>query len=142
MSAHAELLWSRRWVTAFGLAALTFAAGLAFRHVRWPRALTWLGLISYSVYLLHPLVIEAYHHFHTSRQHPFWLQVLIAAGLLIAVIVLSSVTYLCVERPMQNIGRRVGRWLDARFGPDRAAGHGSGGPRRPPWPAAASAATE
>jgi hypothetical protein len=46
MSAHAELLWSRRWVTAFGLAGLTFAAGLAFRRLSWPRALTWLGLIS------------------------------------------------------------------------------------------------
>jgi peptidoglycan/LPS O-acetylase OafA/YrhL len=119
MSAHAELLWSRRWVSAFGLAALTFAAGLALRHVRWPRALTWLGLISYSVYLLHPLVIEAYHHFYPSRQHHFYLQVLIAVGLLVAVVALSSVTYLCVERPMQNVGRRVGRWLDARFGPDR-----------------------
>ncbi len=119
MSAHAELLWSRRWVSAFGLAALTFAAGLSLRHVKWPRALTWLGLISYSVYLLHPLVIEAYHHFYPSRQHHFYLQVLIAVGLLVIIIALSSVTYLCVERPMQNVGRRVGRWLDTRFGPDR-----------------------
>ena len=95
---------------------------MTFRHVRWPRALTWLGLISYSVYLMHPLVIEAYHHFYPSRHHPFWLQVLIAVGLLTAVIVLSSVTYLCVERPMQNVGRRVGRRLDARYGPDRAPG--------------------
>jgi peptidoglycan/LPS O-acetylase OafA/YrhL len=122
MSAHAELIYSRKWVSALGLAGLTFAAGMTFRNVRWPRALTWLGLISYSVYLLHPLVIEAYHHFYPSRQHPFWLQVLIAVGLLTAMIVLSSVTYLCIERPMQNLGRRVGRWLDARYGPDRAPG--------------------
>jgi peptidoglycan/LPS O-acetylase OafA/YrhL len=120
MSPHGELIWSRKWVSALGLAALTFAAGLVFRHVKWPRALTWLGLISYSLYLLHPLVIEAYHHFRPGRHHPFVLQVLIAAGLLITMIVLSSVTYLCVERPMQNAGRRVGRWLDSRFGPDRA----------------------
>ena len=119
MSAHAELLWSRRWVSAFGLAGLTFAAGLAFRHLRWPRALTWLGLISYSLYLLHPLVIEVYHHFYPSRQHTFAVQVLIAAGLVAVMIAVSSVTYLFVERPMQDVGRRVGRWLDARFGPDR-----------------------
>ncbi len=120
MSAHAELLWSRRWFSAFGLAGLTFAAGLAVRHVRWPRVLTWLGLISYSLYLLHPLVIEVYHHFNWTRQnHPFPLQVLLAAGILTLVIALSSVTYRFVERPMQNLGRRAGRWLDRHFGPDR-----------------------
>lgn len=120
MSAHAELLWSRRWVSAFLLAGLTFAAGLAFRHVRWPRALTWLGLISYSLYLLHPLIIEVYHHYAwTWQPHVFALQVLLAAGLLAIMIALSSLTYMSVERPMQNVGRRVGRWLDARFGPDR-----------------------
>ena len=120
MSAHAELLWSRRWISAFGLAGLTFAAGLAFRHVSWPRALTWLGLISYSLYLLHPLVIEVYHHYTWTRHHhPFGLQVMLAAGLLASMIAVSSLTYLSVERPMQNLGRRVGRWLDAQLGPDR-----------------------
>jgi peptidoglycan/LPS O-acetylase OafA/YrhL len=119
MPAHAELLWSRRWVSAFALAGLTFAAGLAFRHVRWPKVLTWLGLISYSVYLLHPLVIEVYHHFHPSRQNTFPVQVLIAAGLLTVIIAVSSVTYLAVERPAQGLGHRLGRRLDARFRPDR-----------------------
>src|SRR5271166_2867503 len=126
MGAYAEKVWERRWFTAFLLAGLTFGAGLAVRHVRWPRALTWLGLISYSVYLLHPLVIEVYHHFSWTRlHHPFPLQVLLAAGLLAIMIAVSSLTYLLVERPMQNVGRRVGRWLDARFGPDRV-------PARPP----------
>jgi peptidoglycan/LPS O-acetylase OafA/YrhL len=120
MPAHAELLWSRRWITAFALAGLTFAAGLALRHLRWPRALTWLGLISYSLYLLHPLVIEVYHHYTWTRHpHPFALQALLAAGLLAVIIGVSSVTYLYVERPAQGFGRRVGRRLDARFGPDR-----------------------
>jgi peptidoglycan/LPS O-acetylase OafA/YrhL len=119
MSAHAELLWSRRWVSAFLLAGLTFAAGLALRHVRWPRALTWLGLISYSVYLLHPLVTEVYHHYQWTRHyHPLWLQALLAAGIFAVVVAVSSATYLLVERPMQNLGRRVGRWLDTQFGPD------------------------
>jgi hypothetical protein len=40
-------------------------------------------------------------------------------------IAVSSATYLLVERPMQNVGRRVGRWLDAQFGPDRV-------PAKPP----------
>ena len=120
MGAHTELLWERRWFSAFLLAGLTFGAGLAFRHVRWPRVLTWLGLISYSIYLLHPLVTEVYHHYHWTRHHHhFWRQALLAAGIMAAVIAVSSLTYLFVERPMQNLGRRVGRWLDAQFGPDR-----------------------
>jgi peptidoglycan/LPS O-acetylase OafA/YrhL len=120
LSAHAELAWERGWVSASVLAALTFGAGLAFRHVRWPRALTWLGLISYSVYLLHPLLIEVYHHLSWShQQHHFWLQVLTAAAFLAVLIAVSSLTYLFVEQPMQRVGRRVGYWLDARFGPDR-----------------------
>jgi len=121
MSAHAELTWERRWISALALAGLTFAAGMAFRHVRWPRALTWLGLISYSVYLLHPLVIEIYHHFTWTRHHHhFWLQALIALVILAVVIGVSSLTYLLVERPMQSLGRRVGHWLDRQFGPDPA----------------------
>jgi len=120
LDAHSELLWERRWFSAFALAGLTFGAGLALRHIRWPRALTWLGLISYSVYLLHPLLIETLHHFRWTRlHHPFWLQVLMAAAFLVILIGVSSLTYLFVERPMQNLGRRVGRWLDAHFGPDR-----------------------
>ena len=123
MSPHAELLWERRWFTSWLLAGLTFGAGMAYRYVRWPRVLTWLGLISYSVYLLHPLVIEVYHHFRWTRlHHPFGLQALLAAGLLAVVIGLSSLTYLLVERPMQHLGHRVGRWLDSQFGPDRVSG--------------------
>jgi peptidoglycan/LPS O-acetylase OafA/YrhL len=107
LSGHAELLWERRWSPWFLLAGLPFGAGLAFRHQRWPSALTWLGLISYSVYLLHPLVVEVYYHFTWTRQHhPLGEQVLLAAGILAIVIALSSATYVLVERPAQNLGRR------------------------------------
>jgi peptidoglycan/LPS O-acetylase OafA/YrhL len=120
LSAQSELVWERRWVTSLLLAGLTFGAGLAFRHVRWPRALTWLGLISYSVYLLHPLLVEVYERLPwVSGSHPIWLQILLAAAFGVVVIAVSSLTYLAVERPMQNVGRRVARWLDHRFGPDR-----------------------
>ena len=52
-----------------------------------------------------------------KKKSIWWL--LLAAGIVTIVITVSSLTYLFVERPMQNLGRRVGHWLDARFGPDR-----------------------
>jgi peptidoglycan/LPS O-acetylase OafA/YrhL len=73
------------------------------------------------VYLLHPLLVEVYYHVPwLHAHHPFWLQLLLAAAFLAVTIGICSATYLLVERPMQDLGRRVAKWADARFGPDRA----------------------
>ncbi len=119
MSASAELTWERCWFMSVSLAGLTFAAGMVFREVRWPRILTWLGLISYSVYLLHPMLIEALHHVPWTAHHSFGPQLLIDALFLVILVAVCSLTYLLVERPMQSAGRRLARWFDARLGPDR-----------------------
>jgi peptidoglycan/LPS O-acetylase OafA/YrhL len=122
MGVHNQVLWARTWFMSVFLAGLTFGVGLALRHVRWPRALTWLGLISYSVYLLHPALIEVYRYLGWTAHHSFWIQVLIDALFLAVLLAVCSATYLLVERPMQDVGRRLARWLDARFGPDRSPG--------------------
>jgi peptidoglycan/LPS O-acetylase OafA/YrhL len=104
------------------MAVLTFSAGLAFRDLRWPRMLTWLGLISYSLYLLHPMLIEVYRYLPwTAHRYSLWPQLLMDVLFLVILIALCSLTYLFVERPMQNAGRRLARWFDARFGPDQPA---------------------
>jgi peptidoglycan/LPS O-acetylase OafA/YrhL len=122
MSADTEVVWERRYFMSLFLAGLTFATGLALRHVRWPAMLTWLGLISYSVYLLHPALIEVYGHLAwTSHRRSFWPQLLLDASFLAVLLSVCSLTYLFVERPMQTVGRRLARRLDARFGPDRAS---------------------
>jgi peptidoglycan/LPS O-acetylase OafA/YrhL len=122
MSYGSEAIYEMKWVTSLGLAGLTFAAGFMFRNRRIPSALAWLGLISYSVYLLHPLLVEVYFHVPGTRgSHPFGIQVLMAAAFLAALIALCSVTYLLVERPMQRSGRKVARRLDERFGADEAS---------------------
>jgi peptidoglycan/LPS O-acetylase OafA/YrhL len=120
MSAHATVVWDRSYAMSVLLAGLTFAIGLALRDLRWPRMLTWLGLISYSVYLLHPTLIAVYRYLPwTARHHGLGPQLLIDTSFLVILIALCSLTYLFVERPMQNAGRRLARWFDARFGPDR-----------------------
>jgi len=122
MSPSAEALFERRWFFAFFLAGLTFGGGLLLRRLPVPRWVAWLGLISYSVYLLHPLLIELYYHSPWGHQrHSVGAQLVLYALFLVVLVAVSSVTYLLVERPMQGLGRRVGKWLDARYGPDRVA---------------------
>jgi peptidoglycan/LPS O-acetylase OafA/YrhL len=117
---NSGVTWDRSYAMSVVLAGLTFAIGLTLRNLSWPRALTWLGLISYSVYLLHPMLIETWRHLPwTGRHHSLGPQLLVDALFLVTLVALCSLTYLFVERPMQNAGRKLARWFDARFGPDR-----------------------
>ncbi len=113
------LQWRIQWVSCLVLAGATFAIGMGLRHKRVPGWLAWLGLVSYSVYLLHPIVLNAYRTVPVFHEpHPFPIQVLLAAGILAVVLGLSAITYYCIESPMQKLGHRVSRYLQARFGPD------------------------
>ena len=132
MSPHDTFIWDRGYAMSIGMAGLTFAVGLVFRDLAWPRVLAWLGLISYSVYLLHPLLIEVLGHLRWShRRYPLGQQLLLDASFLVILIALCSLTYLFVERPMQHAGRRLARRLDARFGPDRGPDHVADRPSAP-----------
>lgn len=112
-------LWDIQWVACLVLAAATFAVGMALRHKRVPAVLAWLGLVSYSVYLLHPIILNAYRSIPVFHQpHPFPIQVLLAAGILAVVLLCSAGTYYFIESPMQKYGHRLSRYLQARFGAD------------------------
>lgn len=111
-----------------------FATGMALRHRRIPAVLAWLGLVSYSVYLLHRAVFDTLEpllnqHRAGPLQAPWYRQALVGVLLLGLVLALSALTYRCIEAPGQRFGRRVARWLDARF-PARSGvpGGGSGVP--------------
>jgi peptidoglycan/LPS O-acetylase OafA/YrhL len=115
------VLHQREWVMSLALAGLTFAIGMALRHLRVPPILAWLGLVSYSLYLLHPLLLDVYDAIPLTHGHrPVGLQLALASGFLVALLACCAVTYYLVEAPMQRLGRRVAARLDARFGPDRA----------------------
>jgi peptidoglycan/LPS O-acetylase OafA/YrhL len=121
-SSSQPALQQREWIMSVALAGLSFAAGLAVQSIRVPRALAWLGLGSYSVYLVFPLLLDVYDSipFPASYQHQTWLQVAASAIFLAALLGTAAVTYRLVEAPMQRVGRRVARRLDDRYGPDTA----------------------
>jgi peptidoglycan/LPS O-acetylase OafA/YrhL len=121
--------WQVQWATSVLLAGATFGLGLVFfgsgaaRGRRVPRWCAWLGMISYSVYLLHPLVFDAYRSFPAlHRRHTLPDQALFFAALLAVIIGLSAFCYYFVEKPMQRLGRRVAARVDYRTAAASAAG--------------------
>ena len=120
--------WRAQWVSSIVLAAVTFGIGMAVRNFHIPNALAWLGLVSYSVYLLHPLIFNAYKSIPVlHRPHPISTQLWLAALIVIVILAASAATYYGIEKPMQRLGRRV-----AKAFPDTPA------PLAPPAPASAS----
>jgi peptidoglycan/LPS O-acetylase OafA/YrhL len=139
---HMSHQWLIQWATSVLLAGATFGLGLAVSQRRVPRWCAWLGMISFSVYLLHPLVFDAYRSIPAlHRPHTLPVQGLMFAGCLAVIIGLSALTYYVVERPMQRLGRRLsGRGGAGQGGAGRGgAGRGGAGRDEPaPAPAAGS----
>ncbi|TDD20811.1 acyltransferase family protein [Nonomuraea diastatica] len=80
------------WAPALVLAFGTFALGLALRGRAFPRWLPRLGVISFSLYLLHPILL------HVIPDLALYFLVLIP---------LSLLTYRLIEAPAQRLGRRL-----------------------------------
>ena len=100
-------------------AGLTFALAMLCRRKKVPRALAWLGLVSYSVYLLHPVLIEVYASVPWTQNENFVpMELLMVAVFVSVLLVCCGLTRRFIEAPMQRLGRRVAGRLDARFGPD------------------------
>jgi len=102
-------LHQREWVMSVALAGLTFAAGLALQNLRVPSVLSWLGLVSYSVYLGLPLMLDLYDDipFPRSYQQLPWLQAGASLAFLAVLLAFAAMTYYLVEVPCQRLGRRI-----------------------------------
>ncbi|MGP3957979.1 acyltransferase family protein [Nonomuraea sp. 3N208] len=100
------------WITTLALAAATFAVGMALRTRSVPRALVWLGVISYSLYLVHvPLLKVLTALAGDLRAVPLPVQALVVALVTAGVLGTSQVTYRLIEAPAQRLGRTLARRL-------------------------------
>jgi peptidoglycan/LPS O-acetylase OafA/YrhL len=109
----------RKTFNSLEFAGLTFAAAMLCRNRTVPRPLAWLGLVSYSVYLLHPALIEIYSSVPWTRHQKSVLTELFLVVVFVSVLlVCCGLTHRFIEVPMQRLGRRLAARLDVRFGPD------------------------
>ena len=109
----------RKTFNSLEFAGLTFAAAMLCRNKKVPRALAWLGLVSYSMYLLHPALIEVYRRVPWTRHQNFVpTELLLVAVFVSVLLVCCGLTHRFIEAPMQRLGRRLAARLDTRFGPD------------------------
>ncbi|MET7455769.1 acyltransferase [Streptomyces sp. NPDC005574] len=113
------------WIVAFLLAVLTFGAGWAARRRRVWRGLTGLGAISYSLYLVHPVLLAV-----TDGTIGRWRRdnLVLEVAFLAALLPLCVLTRRCVEAP----GRTLGRSLSRSPSPEPAAQVGSSYGKAPP----------
>ncbi|MFC5753586.1 acyltransferase family protein [Actinomadura rugatobispora] len=101
-----EFVLKRAWTIGILVTALVFALGMALRRRRVPRWLTRLGLISYSVYLVHPVLLIVS---DITIGRPRADAPLLLVPYLVAVLLVSHLTYRWIEAPLQRLGRRLAR---------------------------------
>ena len=104
-----EIGTGRVWVANVVAVAGTFAVAFALRHRAVPGMLTRLGQISYSLYLLHAvvllLVMRAVPGFATL---PGPLRVALGTGYLVVALGVAWISYRVVELPAAALGRHLG----------------------------------
>ncbi|GGL13264.1 acyltransferase family protein [Mangrovihabitans endophyticus] len=105
----------RSWLGGLLLALACFGAGMLVRHRSIPGWLAWLGAVSYSVYLLHFVLIYLTKGWlvpHQDSAAP--VRIGLALAYLAVLLAASYVSYRFVEVPFQQMGRRVTKRLARR----------------------------
>ncbi|GHJ50049.1 hypothetical protein Cs7R123_73910 [Catellatospora sp. TT07R-123] len=88
---------------------VTFGVFFALRDRSFPRALTWMGQVSYSAYLFHNVILFALMtSVQTWRMSP-WRQLLLFVVTVAVILAVSGLSYRFVERPGQTVAKRLSR---------------------------------
>jgi peptidoglycan/LPS O-acetylase OafA/YrhL len=111
------------WIITIASVVAAFVIGRALRNRKMPRVLTLLGVMSYSTYLLHPLIHQAIQG-HLAG-HTLGYRIGMFAIWWAALLGGAYLTYRLIEAPAQQAGRRMIKWADRRFGPDTSLRHTS-----------------
>jgi peptidoglycan/LPS O-acetylase OafA/YrhL len=99
---------ARTWLAALILAGALFGLALYARRLSIPGWLSWLGRVSYSVYLLHFLVVYLLHDsLWAYRDAPAGPRAAMLAAYLAALLGLSHLCHRLVELPGQRLGRAI-----------------------------------
>ncbi|MGW4691141.1 acyltransferase family protein [Kitasatospora cineracea] len=140
--ATATFTWPA-WSYAYLGAWASFGLFFLLRNKRLPRVMTWLGAVSFSVYLLHwpvkrfllwQLGWDSNYYYNKLAAMPFAERWSWVAGYVAVLLVVCWVVYRLVEVPFQNLGRKLTKAMNRRWPPqslDR--------PAQLPVPAAAAA---
>lgn len=104
-----ERNYQQSWTVAMLATGLTFAIAWTLRRRRFPRFIVRLGLISYSIYLMHTVLLSVFHHVFDDYADgmPLTAQAAFSLLFIALLVVIAGATYKYVELPGQKIGRRV-----------------------------------
>ncbi|MEV6851245.1 acyltransferase [Actinoplanes sp. NPDC051411] len=98
----------RVWPANVAAVAVTFLLAYAMRNRSVPPALTWLGRISYSLYLLHAIVLGLIPRLIPGLpSHSLAVRLAVGVTYLAVAITLAWLSYRFVEIPGQALGRRL-----------------------------------
>lgn len=136
---HGPALWRTftmswmSWSFAYVAAWVVFIAGMMLRKRRFPRWLSWLGAISFSLYLLHNPLVHGMNWMLEGRAPiESWTgRAVLFTAFMAALAGVSWLSYRLVELPFQNLGRRVLKAV-ARRVPPQAPASVRGGTGTPP----------
>lgn len=109
--------FERNALVAYALGLLIFIVGTRWVRIQ-TRLTDWLGAISYSIYLFHPVVFMSLLWLLSRQPVGSWwrsqhLGIYLAVNIVLTVAIAAAV-YRCIEQPGIRLGRRLARRLQRR----------------------------